>query len=51
MDSNEHFSQSIVNLIIHRSTCKPHDVTILTVVVVVVVVCSESILSVVFQFF
>ena len=37
----------IVNLITHWSTCKPYDVTILTVVVV----CSEPILSVVFQFF
>ena len=37
----------IVNLIAHRSTCMPYDVTIL----IVVVVCSESIVSVVFWFF
>ena len=37
----------IVNLITHRPTCKPYDVTILTVVVV----CSEPILSVMFRFF
>ena len=35
------------NLVTHRSTCKPYDVTIL----IVVVVCSESVLSVVFRFF
>ena len=37
----------IVNLVTHRSTCKPCDITIL----IIIVVCSEPILIVVFRFF
>ena len=50
MDSIEYLL-SYIESYASRSTCKPYDVTILTIVVVVVVVCNESVLSVVFGFF